>query len=207
MLISRIKLYLLKKKYRNLNLHNETYISNFCNISRISVGKKTYGALNVIDYTPQSVKLIIGSYCSIASGVQFLLGGEHQISSISTFPFKVKCFGYDREAGSKGNIIIKDDVWIGASAIICSGVTIGQGAIIAAGAVITKDVEPYSIVGGNPAKFIRYRFNEDLRGKLLAVDIVKLFNEFTEDQLGAIYSDLDNCLLYKILEKNMENNL
>lgn len=196
MFINRIKLYLFKRLYRKRNTHNETYIANFCDISRINVGKKTYGTLHVVDFTPEDVKLVIGSYCSIAGGVQFLLGGEHQINSISTYPFKVKVFGYKSEAGTKGSIIVKDDVWIGTNAIICSGVTIGQGAIIAAGAVVTKDVEPYAIVGGTPAKVIKYRFDEEIRKKLLGIDIVKLFDGFKEEDIKDIYSDFNNSNIF-----------
>ncbi|MDR2409142.1 MAG: hypothetical protein LBE13_13650, partial [Bacteroidales bacterium] len=75
-------------------------------IEKVIVGKKTYGALQVTDFSPLDTILKIGSYCSISPGVQFLLGGEHQIDSISTYPFKVKCFGYKYEAGSKGDIVI-----------------------------------------------------------------------------------------------------
>ena len=148
--------------------------------------------------------MVIGSYCSIAEGVKFLLGGEHQINSISTYPFKVKVFGYKLEAGTKGSIIIKDDVWIGANAIICSGVTIGQGAIIAAGSVVTKDVEPYAIVGGNPAKVIKYRFDEEIRKKMLGIDIVRLFDGFVKDDISFIYQKLDENKLDIVLEKYYE---
>ena len=134
--------------------------------------------------------MVIGSYCSIAEGVQFLLGGEHEVHTISTYPFKVKVFGYKSEAGTKGSIIVKDDVWIGTNAIICSGVTIGQGAIVAAGAVVTKNVEPYAIVGGNPAKVIKYRFDEGIRNKLLEIDISRLFCEIKQSDLDMIYTDL-----------------
>lgn len=198
---SKISLLKLKKKYSSINKHNNTAINNYCDISKIVVGKKTYGNLNVTDWSPSDHKLIIGSYCSIAPGVQFLLGGEHCTTTISTYPFKVYEFGYVREAGSKGDIVIKDDVWIGTNAIICSGVTIGQGAVIAAGAVVTKNVEPYSIVGGNPAKHIKYRFNEECRNKLMTVNIEKLFDKFTKNDEQLIYSDLDISKLTKILEK------
>ena len=185
MFINRIKLYLFKRLYRKRNTHNETYIANFCDISRIHVGKKTYGTLHVVDFTPEDVKLVIGSYCSIAEGVQFLLGGEHEVHTISTYPFKVKVFGYTSEAGTKGSIIVKDDVWIGTNAIICSGVTIGQGAIIA----------------GNPAKVIKYRFDEGIRNKLLGIDIVKLFDGFVTDDISFIYQKLDENKLDIVLEK------
>lgn len=196
-----IKLKLFQLKYRKINKHNETWIMNFCDMSKVEVGKKTYGQINVTDYSPLNTKLKIGSYCSIAPNVKFLLGGEHQIKSISTYPFKVKCFGELREAGSKGDIVVKDDVWIGESAIICSGVTIGQGAIVAAGAVVTKSVEPYSIVGGNPAKIIKYRFDEKLRKKLAEMNIIELFDRIKRDDLDLMYSDLTEENLKIITEK------
>lgn len=195
--LSLIKFKLFQKKYRRLNPHNETIIMNYCDLSKVIVGKKTYGPIQITDASPKDTKLKIGSYCSIAQGVQFLLGGEHQINSISTYPFKVKCFGQKREAGSKGDIVVKDDVWIGANAIICSGVTLGQGCIVAAGAVVTKDVAPYAIVGGNPARIIKYRFDESLREKLCNVNIVDLFDTFNKDQEDLIYSDLHPNLLSK----------
>lgn len=196
-----IKLKFFRKRYRLQNLHNSTEILNFCNLNHVIVGKKTYGTIDVIDSSVCGNKLYIGSYCSIAPNVCFLLGGEHQIKSISTFPFKVKIFGCEKEANSKGDIIVKDDVWIGTNAIICSGVTIGQGAIIAAGSIVTKDVEPYAIVGGNPAKIIKWRFDENLRKKLCTIDIVKLFETFEKDDSNLIYSELTDNILDKLLKK------
>lgn len=195
-----LKLYLFRKKFRQLNRHNLTIIKNFCDLGKIVVGKKSYGEIQVTDFSSSDTKLYIGSYCSIAPNVRFLLGGEHQISSISTYPFKVLSFGEAREAGSKGDIVVKDDVWIGDGAVICSGVTIGQGAIVAAGAVVTKDVEPYAIVGGNPARFIKWRFDENCRKKLCDTDIVRLFDSFTKNDVPVIYENLTEELLLKILE-------
>ena len=201
---SYLKLYLFRKKYRRLNRHNLTQIMNFCDLSKVIVGKKTYGELHVTDFSPADTKLYIGSYCSIAPNVRFLLGGEHQIKSISTYPFKVLSFGEAREAGSKGDIVVKDDVWIGDGAIICSGVTIGQGAVVAAGAVVTKNVEPYAIVGGNPARLIKWRFGENCREELCKIDIVKLFDSFTKDNMPLVYENLTEVVMNKILEKNHE---
>ncbi|WP_022932605.1 CatB-related O-acetyltransferase [Treponema bryantii] len=200
-LIDRIKRKCFFKKYRSLNQHNHTILKNFCDLSKIVVGKKTYGEINITDWSSEATKLIIGSYCSIAPGVQFLLGGEHQTKSISTYPFKVWEFGYDREAGSKGNIIVKDDVWIGTNAIICSGITIGQGAVVAAGAVVTKDVEPYSIVGGNPAKFIKWRIDECYRKKLCEINITELLDKIKEKDLALLYADLSTEVLNKLLNE------
>src|SRR5574344_2119799 len=108
--IGTLKLLWFQHKWRNRNKHNETQLMTFCDMSKIVVGEKTYGGLYVIDYSPKNTKLRIGSYCSIASDVQFLLGGEHQINSISTYPFKAKCWSMGAEANSKGDIVINDDV-------------------------------------------------------------------------------------------------
>ena len=138
--------YKRKLKWRKLNPHNETYPLHFFRSDKVFVGKKTYGGLNVMTFN-NDTKLIIGNCCSIAGGVQFLLDSGHKLNTITTFPLKSKCFGLDEEVISKGDIIVGDDVWIGTNAIICSGVQIGQGAVIAAGAIVTKDVEPYAIMG------------------------------------------------------------
>lgn len=109
-------------------------------------------------------RLIIGKFCQIASGVRFIMNGaNHAIDSISTYPFKAfggAWAGASMHVKSKGDTIIGNDVWIGNSATIMPGVTIGNGAIIGTNSLVTKDVEPYTIVGGNPARVIRKRFDE-----------------------------------------------
>ncbi|AEV31287.1 acetyltransferase (isoleucine patch superfamily) [Owenweeksia hongkongensis DSM 17368] len=118
-------------------------------------------------------KLIIGKFCQIASGVTFIMNGaNHLQDSVSTFPFAI--FGEDwkdamegKTYPTKGNTQIGNDVWIGFEASIMPGVKIGDGAIIGSKSVVTKDVEPYSIVGGNPAKLIRKRFSEEKIAELL----------------------------------------
>jgi acetyltransferase-like isoleucine patch superfamily enzyme len=200
-LLFKLKQIIFKMKWHRFNRHNKTVPVNIFRSEKVSVGKKTYGSLNVTDFSSANTKLIIGSYCSIAPGVRFILGGEHQINSISTYPFKVECFGYEREAGSKGDIIIGNDVWIGVNAIICSGVKVGTGAIIAAGAVVTKDVDPYAIIGGNPAVIIKYRFNENLRQELLKINIIELFNSFKFEDVELIYSPLTEDILSKFISR------
>lgn len=118
-------------------------------------------------------KLIIGKFCMIASGVSFIMnGGNHLTNAVSAYPFAI--FGdawKDAMAGktypSKGDTIIGNDVWIGHDVTIMPGVTIGDGAIIATKSVVTNNVAPYSIVGGNPAKLIKMRFDDDIITKLL----------------------------------------
>ncbi|OGT38476.1 MAG: chloramphenicol acetyltransferase [Gammaproteobacteria bacterium RIFCSPHIGHO2_12_FULL_37_14] len=116
-------------------------------------------------------QLIIGKFCQIATGVRFIMnGGNHALQGFSTFPFSA--FGGEWAdvplvADSKGDTVIGNDVWVGNSAIIMPGIHVGDGAIIASNAVVTKHVEPYSIVGGNPAKLIRNRFDEETTQALL----------------------------------------
>lgn len=135
--------------------------------------------------------MTIGSYCSISSKVTFLLGGNHEGGNISTFPFRAKIINEKSEAISKGPIIIDDDVWIGYGVTILSGVHIGQGAIIAAGAVVTKDVPPYAIAGGVPAKVLKYRFSHELIAKLLKVDYGKLTEAMVREHIDDLYSKLE----------------
>lgn len=112
-------------------------------------------------------RLIIGSYCSIGSGAVFMMAGNqgHQSNWISSFPFfyQNKEYFVDAKDGFEraGDTVIGNDVWIGTEAMIMSGITVGDGSIIASRAVVTKSVEPYAIVGSNPAKHIRYRFTEN----------------------------------------------
>ena len=143
-------------QWRRKNLNNRTVMGSVFDVGKVTVGKNTYGILNIYCESSENVRLEIGSYCSIAPEVEFLLGEEHTVHTISTFPFKNHLLRTN-EAGSKGSIIIKDDVWIGRRSTILSGFTIGQGAIIAAGAVVTKDIPPYSVWGGGTSKTNRYK--------------------------------------------------
>ena len=131
---------------------------------QFSIGEFTYGSPDVRNYDGKT-KLTIGKYCSFAAQVAILMGGEHRMDMVTTYPFPEIAEHWPETGaisgmtGSKGDIIIGNDVWVGYGAIILSGVTIGDGAAIGAGAVVTRDVEPYAIMGGNPAKIIRMRFD------------------------------------------------
>lgn len=109
----------------------------------------------------------------IASDVKFIMNGaNHLIDAISTYPFSIFGNGWDKAMDGKqfpykGDLVIGNDVWIGYNSILMAGITVGDGAIIAANSTVTGDVEPYTIVGGNPAKLIRKRFSEEKTAKLL----------------------------------------
>ena len=117
------------------------------------------------------VKLYIGSYCSIAENVTFLLNSEHKYKNISTFPFKAFVFNQFTDPCSKGDIFIEDDVWIGYNSTILSGVRVKRGAIIGAHSLVVSDVPAYAIVGGVPAKVIKYRFSDKIIKQLREVSI------------------------------------
>lgn len=138
----------------------------------VEIGDFTYGKPLVLSWE-EDTKLKIGKFCSIADDVVILLGGEHRSDWITTYPFNSLlncCDHINGHPSSKGNIVIGNDVWIGRASLILSGLTIGDGAVIGANSVITKDVEPYSIVGGNPAKLIKYRFDKDTIKELLEIE-------------------------------------
>lgn len=192
------------KLWRQANRHNFTRLGRECplfDFSRVSVGRATYGALNVHIAGAGSERLKIGHYCSIGPRVEFLLASEHAYQGISTYPFRVNFGLADQEAGSKGDIVVGDDVWIGFGAIINSGVHIGQGAIIASGSVVVKDVEPYSIVGGNPAKHIKYRFPRPLIDRLLTLDFSRLESRDFLENPTAFYTPLTPDNLSQILSR------
>lgn len=153
-------------KSPNIIIGDYTYYDDFENVENFEKNVKYH-----FDFIGD--RLIIGKFCMIASDVKFIMNGaNHLTNAITPYPFAI--FGNDWEKAmhgksypQKGDINIGNDVWVGYSATIMSGVTIGDGAIIAANSTVIKDVEPYSMVGGNPAIEINKRFSEDKIEKLL----------------------------------------
>lgn len=192
--IYRIKLGLMRSKWRKNNRHNETTAVNRFPMEKISVGNHTYGSIKYQSWGAENEALIIGSFVSIASDVIFLGGGNHKLDIFTTFPFEVKFQNKVSEAISNGPIIVQDDVWIGQGAFILSGVKLGQGAVIAAKSVVVKDVPPYAIVGGNPAKIIRYRFTENQIKKLIELDYSKIPDKFFSSDNKLLDGNIDAFL-------------
>lgn len=138
----------------------------------IKIGRYSYGNPKLLTWSDKE-NITIGSFCSIADEVVIFGGGEHRHDWITTSPIRV-LFNLpgalvDGHPHTKGETRIGNDVWIGYRSMILSGVVVGDGAIIGAGAVVTKDVPPYAIAAGNPAKVFKYRFDEETRGTLLRV--------------------------------------
>ncbi|MEO5933972.1 MAG: glycosyltransferase [Duganella sp.] len=166
--------------WRALNGHNHTDLTLSAgpfDFNRVTVGRRSYGPLRVIAYGHPDERLTIGSFVSLADEVTFMLGGNHPYEGVSTFPFRVKYFGETLESTTKGAIVVGDDVWIGMQVLVMSGITIGQGAVIAAGSVVTKDVAPYTIVGGNPARVIKQRYEPAVVEKMVNLDYSKVTDE------------------------------
>ena len=147
----------------------------------------TYGGCEIIKFENTNIHLTVGNFCSIAKNVRAYLdnGIGHDTTFVSTFPFgnihqDIFPNVNNLSKNSKGNITIGNDVWISENVTIMSGITIGDGAVIACNSHIVKNIEPYSLVGGNPAKFIKYRFNPKQIEKLLEI---KWWN-WSEEQIN-----------------------
>jgi virginiamycin A acetyltransferase len=160
------------------------FLKNFVTRPTIEVGDYTYyddpagperfeeNVLYHFDFIGD--RLIIGRFCSIAAETRFIMnGGNHATTWFTTFPFPIFGNGWERATPdswpNKGDTVVGNDVWIGYGSTIMPGVNIGHGAIIATGSVVVRDVDPFAIVGGNPATPIRYRFDEPTRDTLLAI--------------------------------------
>lgn len=172
-----------------------------------SVGSYTYGAehLRVLRWDGPfnaHCQVRIGKFCSLADGVEILTNGNHHYDRVSTFPFAelgwIPLNSETVSAYGNGAVTIENDVWIGRNVKIVGSLRIGNGAIIAANSVVVKDVDDYAVVGGNPARLIRYRFEEATRKKLLEIQ----WWNWEETKIKAILPYLlrrDNCASF--LEK------
>ncbi len=182
------------------NVHEARLLKN----KNVRVGKHTYGLFDsTVPYTQQKVE--IGSYCSFADGARILSWGEHRLDLPSTYPIKTKMTQNSNVDGfSKGPVIIGNDVWIGTNAIILSNVKIGDGAVIAAGAVVAQDVPAYAIVGGVPAKVIKYRFSKDIIEKMESIRWWEWPDEEVKNNVDIFYGSIEDFVekAGKISKKN-----
>jgi acetyltransferase-like isoleucine patch superfamily enzyme len=200
MIPSALKKMTPSRVYRAL-LKRSSHFARLVRSGRVVVGRGTYGTPTVVTYAGDTTtQLIVGNYCSVASSSTFLLGGNHPTDRVTTYPIRLRLHldesGIDGFPSSKGNIVLGHGVWIGHGALVLSGVTIGDGAVVAAGAVVTKDVAPYTIVGGNPARLIRRRFDDDVMEKIkqsewwtwsvsaVAANVDSLNGQMQDDWLG-----------------------
>lgn len=196
----------LKGKLKKLFGKNSIpFTSDVFRDKKFIVGKYTYGVPRILFENNES-NLIVGKYCSFAEGVSIFLGGNHRTEWITTYPFGEIYknnipHSIKGSAVTKGDVVIGNDVWIGFNATIMSGVKISNGAVIAAASVVTKDVGPYEIWGGNPAKFIKKRFNEKEIEKLLDIEWWNLPHEDILNFSKELSSDNLNELTKRIIDK------
>lgn len=175
--------------WRKQNKHNDTYCVEMYDLNCVKVGKATYGPLDV-HMGRHDTFLFIGNYCSIAKGVKFILSSNHPVDHISTFPFHSLLADGVPDTLKTDSIVVDDDVWLGYNVTILSGVMIGPGAVVAAGSVVAKDVPPYAVVAGVPARVIKYRFEEDMIRQLLKIDYSKLDEKSIRENLESLYEPL-----------------
>jgi virginiamycin A acetyltransferase len=172
--------------YPNEAIKSICYIKNVITRSNITVGDYTYyddadGPEKFEEHVTHHYefigdKLIIGKFCAIAKGIEFVMNGaNHRMGSVTTYPFNIMGNGWEKSTPTladlrlKGDTVIGNDVWFGQHVTVMPGVHIGDGAIIAANSVVVKDVPPYHIAGGNPCRIIRKRFEDELINHLLAI--------------------------------------
>lgn len=166
----------------------------------LTIGDHTYGEPTILTFD-RTTRLTIGRFCSISDKVTFILGGNHRTDWLTTYPFPE----FDQtwpeaglikgHPGSKGDIVIGNDVWIGYGATILSGVTIGNGAVIGAESVVTDDVAPYAIIAGNPAREIKKRFDQATIEALLKLGWWEWSEEKIRKNLTLLCSDQVEQLL------------
>jgi acetyltransferase-like isoleucine patch superfamily enzyme len=167
------------------------------NNKNVTVGRYSYGEPNIPNYIPGS-KIIVGNFTSIGGDVSILLGGAHHIDYVTTFPFDILWLHKSQDKHFKTTTKIGNDVWIGHGATILGGVNIGDGAIIGAGTVVSKNVEPYSVIVGSPMKCLRKRFSDDIIEALLRI---KWWN-WSDEKISKELPLLLNADVKKFVEKH-----
>ncbi len=174
------------------------------------MGKHSYGMPDVYVFKGSEAKVIIGKFCSIGPNCIFISGGIHPTHWISTYPFRAQWNLPGREEDgmptTKGDIVVGNDVWIGSNVTILSGVKIGDGAVICAGSVVTKDVDPYSIYGGVPAKKIRSRFSDEVIKKLLKIQWWNWEEKKIKNWVHFLSSPQIDAFLEEVMNENQNSS-
>jgi acetyltransferase-like isoleucine patch superfamily enzyme len=169
---------------------------------QFQIGVETYGNLKIRDFMNKD-NVVIGSYTSIGPDVQILLGAEHRVDWVTTYPFNINWEMFNEIKGhpkSRGDVKIGNDVWIGTEAIIMSGVTIGDGAVIGARAIVTENIPAYAIAVGMPAKVIKYRFQESIIDDLKEIS----WWEWPKNKLKEAIPDMLNTNISKFISNAKE---
>lgn len=153
--------------------HDEAVLWRLRRSGRVIFGEGTGGVPQIRDYILDDSRLIVGNYTSLAGGAVIMLGGYHGLDRVTTYPHRLVMglpgAGEDGIPEIRGDTRIGSDVWIGTESVIMSGVNIGDGAVVATGAIVMRDVPPFAVVAGNPARPVRWRFSEEQREALLRI--------------------------------------
>jgi len=184
------------------------FLKDCTRLARYEIGDWTHGSYGIEVIESEGSKLRIGKFCSIASGTTIMLGGEHRADWVTTYAFPALFLSAKQIKGyafSKGDVTIGNEVWIGLNATILSGVTLGDGMVVGAESVVRRSFPPYTIVMGNPAKLVGYRFSADIISKLLQIRwwdwplqkieeaFPLLLSDEIEDFVQKYWIDPDNC--------------
>lgn len=170
-MLDYVKHVLRRARSFSLLSQEEATFKRLVKSGRVVYDTGSYGIPVLLTYVHDDTKLLVGKYSSL--GATFMLGGQHPTNTATTYPHRIlwqmEGAGEDGYPTIRGDIHVGSDCWVGTRAIILPGITIGDGAVVGTGAVVTKDVPPYAIVGGNPARIIRYRHSEEVIEALLEI--------------------------------------